>query len=229
MIYRMHLRIDTLHPRYFDALTALQYDCFPTVPPSEYYRHEHFASHYQIFPAGSFVVVAEEAVGERVVGFGSGLYTAFDFAHPNHTSLEISGNGLYTTHDPTGTWYYAVDLGVHPAYRRHGIGRMIYEARKALVRRDNKRGIVAGGILADYAAHREQLTVAAYADRVVAGTLYDSTLSFQLNNGFTYHGLIENYVPNDADNMATLIAWHNPDYNMPESQPTPHESISALL
>jgi len=54
-----------------------------------------------------------------------------------------------------------------------------------------------------------------YADAVVAGQLYDSTLTFQLNNGFVYYGLIENYVPNDADNMATLIAWHNPAYGVP--------------
>ena len=201
-----------LCPEDFDALTLLQYACFPTVEAAEYYHHHHFASHYQIFPEGSFVVVIRTDVDTQIVGFGSGIFADFDFAHPNHTSTEISGNGMYTTHDPAGTWYYAIDLGVHPDYRRQGIGRRIYEARKALVRRYNKQGIVAGGILADYARHRNELTVADYAANVVAGKLYDSTLSFQLNNGFSYYGLIENYVPNDADNMATLIAWHNPDY-----------------
>lgn len=208
----MQFIVDTLHPRYFDALTALQYACFPTVSASEYYHQEHFASHYQIFPQGSFVALAVGDGLETVIGFGSGLYTDFDFAHPNHRSQEISGNGMYTTHNPAGAWYYAVDLGVHPDYRRHGIGRMIYDARKALIHRDNKQGIVAGGLLANYAAHRERLSVAEYAAEVVAGKLYDSTLSFQLNNGFHYLGLIENYVANDSENMATLLVWHNSLY-----------------
>jgi len=208
----MSIIIDTLHPRHFDALAALQYRCFPTVSPAEYYRQEHFASHHKIFPQGSFVASVVDGRGEMVIGFGSGIYTDFDFAHPNHSSQEISGNGFYTTHNPAGAWYYAVDLGVHPDYRRHGVGRVIYDARKALVRRENKRGIVAGGLLADYAAHRGRLSVAEYAARVAAGELYDSTLSFQINNGFTYLGLIENYVTNDTDHMATLIAWENPLY-----------------
>ncbi len=208
----MQFVIDTLHPRYIDALAALQYACFPTIPASEYYRQEHFASHYQKFPQGSFVALAVEATRETVIGFGSGLYIDFDFDHPNHSSQEISGNGMYSTHDPAGAWYYAVDLGVHPDYRRHGIGRMLYDARKALIRRDNKRGIVAGGLLANYAPHRDNFSVAEYAADVVAGKRYDSTLSFQLNNGFSYLGLIENYVANDTENMATLIAWYNSTY-----------------
>lgn len=213
----MEIRIVNLHPDYFDALTELQYSCFPNVDEAEYYRHEHFASHYQIFPAGSFVALAvtDEVTdnGEQVVGFGSGLYCDFDFAHPHHSTTEASGDGMYTTHNPAGAWYYAVDLGVHPDYRRHGIGRKLYDVRKRLVRNDNKRGIVAGGMLADYARYRGELSVAAYAEQVAAGTLYDRTLSFQLNNGFTYRGLIENYVPNDADNMATLIVWENPEFD----------------
>jgi len=204
----MAITIVNLQPRFFDSLAQLQYDCFPTVAETEYYRQEHFASHYRIFPEGSFVALADE----QVIGFASGIFTDFDFDHPNHSSVEISGNGFYTTHQPAGAWYYAIDLGIHPAYRRQGIGRRLYEARKALVMRQNKRGMVAGGLLADYPKHRATMSVAAYAEAVVAGRCYDSTLTFQLNNGFVYQGLIENYVANDMDNMATLIVWHNPSY-----------------
>lgn len=204
----MAIAIVNLQPRFFDALAQLQYDCFPTVVETAYYRQEHFASHYRIFPEGSFVALADE----RVIGFASGIFTNFDFDHPNHSSAEISGDGFYTTHQPAGAWYYAVDLGIHPDYRRQGIGRRLYEARKTLVMRQNKRGIVAGGLLADYAAYRGAMSVTAYAEAVVAGQYYDSTLTFQLNNGFVYQGLIENYVTNDTDNMATLIVWHNPSY-----------------
>lgn len=208
----MNLTITNLHPDHFDALARLQYACFPTVAEEEYYRQEHFASHYQIFPDGSFVAL----VDGRVVGFASGLLVDFDFAQPNHSSVEITGDGMYTTHDPDGAYYYAVDLGVHPDYRGLGIGSQFYNARKALVRRLGKRGIVAGGILADYGAHAHRLSVPAYVEEVVAGRVYDRTLSFQLRNGFQVLGLIENYVSNPvAQNYGTLIYWPNPDH--PES------------
>ena len=206
------IKIDTLQPQYFLALAQLQYDCFPTVDESEYFRLEHFRSHYAIFPDGSFVALD----GERVIGFGSGIFADFDFAHPSHKSHEISGNGTYSTHNPDGAYYYAIDIGVHPDYRGRGIGSQLYEARKALVKQHNKKGIVAGGIIPDYAAHKDHLTVRQYVDKVMAGELYDSTLSFQLRNGFVVRGLLEDYVEDSvSDNWATLIFWQNPDYRKP--------------
>jgi hypothetical protein len=53
---------------------------------------------------------------------------------------------------------------------------------------------------------------------VVAGTLQDATLSFQLRNGFRVRGLIENYIEDSAsDNWSTLIEWVNPDYRPTEA------------
>ena len=57
------------------------------------------------------------------------------------------------------------------------------------------------------------MSVAEYVDKVVAGALFDSTLTFQLKMGFEVRGLLENYIEDSAsDNWSTLIVWDNPEY-----------------
>lgn len=56
--------------------------------------------------------------------------------------------------------------------------------------------------------------VEAYVAEVVAGRLFDPTLSFQLKEGFVVRGLLPDYLKDSAsDNWATLIVWENPDYS----------------
>lgn len=202
----MSLELVTLKPEHAAGLERLQIDCFPTLAPSERMREEHFLSHAQLFPEGNFVVLD----GERVVGLGSGFLTDFDFEHNDHTFWEMISEGFYTRHDPEGLWYYGGDISVHPDYRGYGLGRRLYDARKDLVRRLGRRGIVAGGMLPGYADHKDDVTVHDYVQKVVAGKLIDPTLSFQLRNGFTVRGLLENYLDDAAsDGWATLIVWEN--------------------
>ncbi len=209
----MEIQIVTIRPEHAPALARLQRICFPTLDESELMNEEHFLSHCRIFPEGNFVALAD---GE-VVGLGSGFFIDFDFDHPGHTFQEIIAGGYYTNHDPEGAYYYGADISVHPGYRGRGIGSRLYQARKALVRRTNRRGIVAGGVLPGYPRYRDQMSVAEYVAKVVAGELYDPTLSFQLRHGFVVKGLLEGYIQDSAsDNWATLIFWENPDYRPPE-------------
>ena len=185
--------------------------CFPTLAAHELMREEHFLSHCRLFPEGSFVALD----GAKVVGLGSGFFIDFDFGDAHHTFKDIIAAGWYTNHDPAGAWYYGADISVHPEYRGRGVGKLLYEARKDLVGRSNRRGIVAGGVLPGYAEYKGKLTVAEYVDKVVAHELFDPTLSFQLKNGFEVRGLLENYLEDAAsDNWATLIVWENPDYEV---------------
>lgn len=205
----MALRIVTIEPRYAKALEQLQRDCYPTLGEAELMREEHFLSHCQLFPEGDFVALD----GERVVGLGSGFLINFDFDAPQHRFREIIAEGYYTNHDPAGQWYYGGDISVHPDYRGRGIGRKLYEARQALVRARNLRGIVAGGLLPGYAEYKGRLSIAEYVEKVIRGELRDPTLSFQLRHGFKVRGLLEDYLEDSAsDNWATLIVWENPDY-----------------
>jgi hypothetical protein len=87
---------------------------------------------------------------------------------------------------------------------------MLYQRRKNLVISDDKRGIIAGGSLPGFSEHKANMTVDTYVDGVVAGELFDPTLSFQLANGFEVRGLLEGYVEDDSeDGWATLIVWES--------------------
>lgn len=174
-----------IEPTYFSGLEALQVACFPALGADERMRVHHFASQYKLFPQGQFVALHRPPNGaEQVVGQGSGFFIDFDFERPAHTFFEICGKLYFTNHDPNGAYYYGADISVHPDFRRRGIGMMLYRARQELVRRANKRGIVAGGMIPGYAAHKEEMTAHEYVERVVAGEMHDATLTFQLRNGF---------------------------------------------
>ena len=201
--------ITTIQPDHFAALEELQRIAYPTLGEQELMRVEHFASQYAVFAEGQIVVLD----GERVIGQGSGFFVDFDFDHPNHRFNEICDNFYFRNHDPAGAYYYGADISVHPDYRGRGVGKLLYRARKELVMRDNRRGIVAGGLLPGFARYKRQMTVPEYVDKVLAGALSDSTLSFQLKEGFTVRGLLEDYLDDSAaDNWATLIVWENPEY-----------------
>ena len=204
------ITIDTIKPQYADAVEQLQRDCFPTLGDDELMRAEHFLNHCQLFPEGNFVALA----GDRVIGLGSGFLIDFDFANAQHSFNEIIDGGWYSHHDPAGDWYYGADISVHPDFRRRGVGTLLYRARKDIVRRLGRRGIVAGGLIPGYASFKHAMSPQEYVADVVAGKIYDSTLSFQLGRGFKVRGLLENYIEDAAsDNWATLIVWQNPKLN----------------
>ena len=203
------IRVINVEPKYCHALEQLQRECFPTLGEDELMTQDMFLKHCEIFPEGEFVAL----VGDKVVGLGSGFFIDFDFDAPNHKFMDIIAGGYYTNHDPDGDWYYGADISVHPDYRGRGIGNLLYEARKALVKRFNRKGIVAGGLMPGYPKHRRALSVPEYVNKVVSGEIVDPTLSFQLKNGFVVKGLLEDYIEDAAsENWSTLIVWDNPDF-----------------
>ena len=204
----MTLRYTTLTPELAPQCAALERAAFPTANPSELFSTEDLLVHAEIFPEGFFVVLD----GDRVVGQGGGVFVDFDFDHPQHTIPEVAGAHGCGNHDPEGDWYYGTDIVVDSDYRRRGIGRELYRLRKQLVRDHNKRGIIAGGYLAGFHEHKSTMSAAEYCERVVAGELYDRTLTFQLENGFEVRGVLENYLEDEAnDGWASLIVWENED------------------
>lgn len=187
---------------------ALELLAFPHADPNDLLSEEDIREYAEMFPEGFFVCLD----GDRVVGQGAGIFLDFDFEHSQHTIVEITGEHQCGNHDPDGDWYYGTDIVVHPEHRRRGIGKRLYELRKELVQRSGKRGIIAGGHMPGFADHKHEMSAAEYVQRVADGEIYDSTLTFQLGNGFEIRGVLENYLHDETiDNWSALIVWENPE------------------
>lgn len=198
------IRVVNLDPAMAHELAQIELACFPRANPADLLGEEDILAYSRVFPEGYFVAVD----GERPVGMGAGIFLDFDFDNPQHNIAGITGEHQCGNHDPNGSWYYGTDMTVLPEYRGRGIGGRLYEARKDLVRRYGKSGIVAGGSLPGFYEHKSHMTIGEYVDAVVAGELSDPTLSFQMGHGFEVRGLLENYIEDEADDgWAALIVW----------------------
>ncbi|MGQ9927173.1 MAG: GNAT family N-acetyltransferase [Chloroflexaceae bacterium] len=200
----MPIVIVNTRPQHFAQLEVHQQICFPTIPSEDWMGVEHFAAHVQVFLEGQHVALD----GERVVGQSSTLRVNAERAFVPHTYREITGANFFTTHDPAGEWLYGADMSVHPDYRGRRISSMLYDARKALIRRLRLRGMVAGGALPGYHHYAGRMSVEEYVADAVAGRLVDPTLTTQLRNGLQVRGILRAYLgDNDLVEDATLLVW----------------------
>jgi predicted amidohydrolase/GNAT superfamily N-acetyltransferase len=193
------------------TLVKLNELTYPTMASEDVvWGERHLVSHQRIFPQGQLVAEVDGqvvgAVASLIVDLGPDPLRA-------HTWPGITDSGYFTNHDPEADTLYGADVYVHPDARGLGVGAALYEARRNLCRRLNKRRILAGGRLWGYAEHGAGLSPEEYAARVVSGELRDLVLSFQLREGFILRSVLPNYI-HDArsKNFASLIEWLNPDY-----------------
>lgn len=62
-----------------------------------------------------------------------------------HTWSGITDSGYFNNHTLKGDTLYGADIYVHPDARGLGVGAALYEARRQLCKKLNKRRILAGG------------------------------------------------------------------------------------
>ncbi len=196
------------------SLIALNRAAYPVLAGDNIvWAEAHLESHLRIFPEGQLVAV----VGSKIVGAVASLIV--DLGRDslrNHTWAGITDSGFFTNHDPDGDTLYGADVYVHPDARGMGVGHELYEARRKLCRRLNKRRILAGGRLWNYEDHASEMSASEYAQRVKKGEFRDLVLSFQLREGFELRGIMSNYLRDPKSrNHASLIEWLNPDYVPP--------------
>ncbi len=199
--------ITNTRPEHAAALAEHQRLCYPTLAPHELMREEHFLAQVRLFPDGQHVALN----GQRVIGQSSTFRCRSDQVFAPHAFHEIMGAGFFTNHDPQGEWLYGADMSVHPDYRGHGISKKLYDARKDLVRRQDMRGIILGGMLPGYNHHREAMSVEEYVARVARGELADPTMTPQLRSGFVLRGILRDYIDDASITPhASLLVWENP-------------------
>ena len=191
-------------------IIELQKESFPSMlEEGSVWGKRHLQSHVEIFPEGQFCVEFEN----KIIGSSSSLIVKLPSQYEAHTFGQVTGNSLFTTHDPKGDSLYGADISVHPDYRRLGIATLLYKARKDLVIKYNLRRIIAGGRLINYCNYGEKYSPDEYVQNVISGRISDQVLTFQLKNDFKFIKILPNYIKDSRSlNYATFIEWINPYY-----------------
>jgi ribosomal protein S18 acetylase RimI-like enzyme len=167
-------------------------------------------NHIRVFPEGQ--LCAE--INRKIVASASSLIVTLKPQYSEHTWHDITGYGLFTTHDPKGDTLYGADISTHPKFQRKGIGTMLYNVRKNLAITMNLRRIVIGGRLFNYYKYANKISAIQYSRKVIKGEIEYPVLSFQLKNGFKFIKVLPNYLYDRRSmNYSNFLEWLNPNYH----------------
>jgi len=188
-------------------LIALQKQIYPDIPA---WSEGKLREQLDVFPRGQLVAEGPEGL----LGCASSIIVAWDDWAEPHSWKEITSSGTFENHNPLGRTLYGVEVFVDPESQGQGVGHLLYESRRSLCRAMNLKRIICCGRLPGYHKHATLMTAEFYAKKVIWGDFKDPVLSFQLREGFSYCGVIENYIPEDKESggYASLIVWLNPNY-----------------
>ena len=191
-------------------IIELQKESFPSMlEEGSVWGEKHLQSHIEIFPEGQFCIEFRN----KIIGSSSSLIIKLLSEYEEHTFGQVTGNSLFTTHDPNGDSLYGADISVLPDFRRLGIATLLYKARKDLVIKYNLRRIIAGGRLINYYNYADKLSPEEYVQNVINEQISDQVLTFQLRNDFRFIKILPNYIKDSRSlNYATFIEWLNPHY-----------------
>lgn len=177
-------------------------------------KPRHINAQVEQFPQGQFVAVYTEDDGsEIVVGMAATMRTTRPPTEKALDWMTAIGDLGIKNHEPDGDWLYGVEMAVRPMYHRNGIGTQLYKKRFQLVKDLNLRGWYAVGMLMGYESYADDMDVVTYGEKVIAGDIYDPTVSMQINRGFRAEYVVTDYLDEPpAGDAGVLIIWDNPDY-----------------
>ena len=175
------------HPRpeWSTEMEHIELSSFPTSNPEDLYNKEELEVLSRDFPQGGFVGFD----GDLAVAMGLGVQVHFDEDNPVHTVHDIMPGDGSSGHTPSGEWYYGTSIAVNPTYRRKGIGGELYLLRKQVCISRNLKGLSLRCYAWLFAKYKEEMSADEYITAVREKIIYDSTLSFQANNGLNWCAL----------------------------------------
>lgn len=203
------VRVRRAKPEDVPAIVECHRSCYPGFPEDMLCNARQFTLQLEAFPEGQHVA----ELGGRIVGYSNTLIVLLDEDSPWYSYGEITGNGTFSTHDPSGDTLYGADMAVHPDFRRQGISGLLYESRMRILRRFNLRRMVAGGRIPGYSKYAGKLTAEEYVDQVVRGALRDPALNSHLKAGYTVRGVHMGYLRDEHSlDYATYLEMLNPEH-----------------
>ena len=174
--------------------------------------YSYLESHIHVFAEGQFCAEINRETQTRIIASASSLIIKLQPEYAEHTWYDITGAGLFTSHNPRGDTLYGADISTHPNFRRIGIATMLYNARKELAVRLNLRRIIIGGRLYNYYRYVNKLSPCKYIENVIKGKIIDPVILFQLKNGFKFIKILPNYLYDKRSlNYASFMEWLNPN------------------
>lgn len=169
------------------------------------------------YPEGNFVAT----LNGKIVGYSASILISEKKATTKHTWASITGRGYGSTHDEDGDILYGYETCVDPDIRGQRIGQRLYNARKRLVKYERLKGIVFAGRIPNLKKKIKQVeSVEDYINQVKDKKIRDTTLGFQLRNGFEVLGVLEKYLPDDKESMGygVHLIWRNSEYEARDSK-----------
>lgn len=200
-------------PKDISGITRLVNKAYPLLGS---YSSNEIRGQLNNFPEGHMVAT----LNEQIVGYSASIMLSEKKALSKHTWKEITGNGYGSTHDEDGDYLYGYETCVDPEIRGNRVGQRLYNERKKLVKYLRLKGIVFAGRVPSYKKKRKQVTdIFDYIEKVKEKKIRDTTLGFQLRNGFEVIGALENYLPDDKESLGygVHLRWLNAEYQAMES------------
>lgn len=198
-------------------IISCQRAAYPTFPEEYIYTERELHLKRHNFPKGQFVALDEN---NQVIGYAFSMIVQLEDDQPYlYNEEEMTGDSSFSTHNPSGDTLYGADIAVHPDYRRQGISKQFYQARKNILNRYNLRRMIAYGRLPGYSNYADQMSPETYIAKVEAGELNDYALNAHLDAGYTVKQVMFNFFLDEISmNYCTLLEMPNPNYRAGQRQ-----------
>ena len=76
--------------------------------------YSYLESHIRIFAEGQFCAEINRETQTRIIASASSLIIKLQPEYAEHTWYDITGAGMFTSHNPRGDTLYGADISTHP-------------------------------------------------------------------------------------------------------------------